>query len=104
MVARTLLAQVLLQRMPLVPMMHPLRALLQADRNQQPQRNRPQVNPEILPRMHSTVRRMNIDHSRLLVVVRARANLLSLHTLRAVGRTLAARGTTLGTNRNGLVL
>jgi hypothetical protein len=53
----------------LVQMMQRLHALLQRDRNQQPCGNRSQMNPEILPRMHSPMRRMNIDHRRLLVLL-----------------------------------
>src|SRR5665213_1229214 len=69
-------------------MMQPLHALLQADRDQQPQRNRPQMNPEIPPRMDAALRRMNIDHSLLLVLLR-----LSSHRLRlsACGNARALR-------------
>jgi len=69
MIVLSFLAQLLLQHMPLMQMVEVLDGLLQADRNQQANRDGGNVNQEILPRMRR-VRHMNIKHRRLLFLVR----------------------------------
>jgi hypothetical protein len=50
-VALSLAAEIFDQLMTLVAVMERFHCLLQADRDQQPQCDRPQVNPEVLPRV-----------------------------------------------------
>jgi hypothetical protein len=54
-VANTLRAQVLLQLVPLMDVVDLLHALLERDCNQQADRDRAQVDPEISPAMHRAV-------------------------------------------------
>jgi type VI protein secretion system component VasF len=79
-------AQRCLQLVPLMQLVQLLHALLQRDRNQQPHRDRPQVDPEVLPGMDRFVRRVYFDHRRLLVLlvfalfyVPVRTSLRNLH-------------------------
>jgi hypothetical protein len=46
-----------------VPVMLPLHAPLHAERDQQPDRDRSQVNKKFAPAIHRFMRRMHIEHS-----------------------------------------